>query len=74
MTTIRVFRFMYFDRATRKMVDSGDFATLRAIQEMGGQTLTYFLDVDAGRVGANGLYITDKSKASGATRSGEQGS
>ena len=61
--TVRVYRFMYFNWTTRQMVNSGDFATAHAIQEMGGQALTTYLDVDPSRVSGNGLYLAADSKS-----------
>jgi hypothetical protein len=63
-TTVRVYRFMYFDRQSRKMIDSGDFATAEAIREMGGQILTYHLDVDPNLLGPNGILSSTHPAAS----------
>ena len=64
MAKIRVFQFDYFDRREGRVVRAEDFATPRAIAEIGAVAVEETaLDVDEGRVGFAGYLIREKERS-----------
>jgi hypothetical protein len=61
---VKVFRFQYFDRQAHRLRESEDYATERAIQQMGAVPLLHTaVEVEEGRVGFSGLLKREKDEA-----------
>lgn len=58
MAKVTVYRFEYFDRPTGRMRISDDYATAKAIREIGAVLLPETaMEVDACRVGVHSGYL-----------------
>jgi hypothetical protein len=63
MPTRKVFRFRYLDRATGTYRVSDDYATARAIAEIGAELLEDTVRVvDSGKVSSSGLLMRDRKR------------
>jgi hypothetical protein len=60
MSIVQVFRFRYLDRRSAQWIVADDFATQRAIEQVGGEILYESArEVDAGQVSYAGILKRD---------------
>ena len=65
MQKIKVFRFQYFDRGTKQFKESDDFATEKAIVEMGAIVLHHATkEVEERVIGRAGIVFSESGSGS----------
>jgi hypothetical protein len=64
MPRVLVYRFRFFNRSTQRYEESEDYATPRAIREIGAEMIgESALEVDAGKVSSpSGYLIVERAK------------
>ncbi|HUP29612.1 MAG TPA: hypothetical protein VM122_05525 [Usitatibacter sp.] len=64
MALITVYRFKYLDPLSKTLLEARDYATDKAIRELGGVKLENTgIAVDDSRVGRSGILIQDRPTA-----------